>query len=341
MAEEVGRYEYPEEEHIELWYRCTERSCIVFLEFTDGWNEVVEVRHALRAAIEKNTNAVRVTRESSIPSANNGDKSRLNIPRDHLRFAVCEFKPYQPRFNSDFYTVEHEDLLLVKELKHNVAVVSLHGEQLVYKFMTSTCYQNSFETEVENYRKLAGAIGVPKLRAVVRKAGVIQGFLICYIEGPNLWAAIKNGNLGNEVILDITYRIIHLATELERRQFYHQDLKCSNIVRRQTDGELFFIDFDGGITPGMYRLTRLGFILSEGPAANDALFTLGRTLWELWAGDYPRQVVDGDRVENETARDIIRACEEGTVVSISDLRRRYCPKGDYIDHDTVSSSVGA
>ena len=54
----VGRYQYPQQERYELWYACRERSCIVYLEFPDGWNGDYEVRQAMKAAIEKRTHRV-------------------------------------------------------------------------------------------------------------------------------------------------------------------------------------------------------------------------------------------------------------------------------------------
>jgi serine/threonine protein kinase len=193
--------------------------------------------------------------------------------------------------------------------------------------MTSKCHQFTFETEVENYRKLTGVPGIPTLKAVVRKDGLIQGLLRSYIEGLDLWSTVENGELRDEaLLLDITYRIIHIASNLEQCKFYHEDLKCSNIVRRHTDGELYFIDFGGGLTEGMYREERVFSTSYNGPDASDALFTLGRTLWELWAAESPWKGAPLDRLENQIARNIIRDCEEGNVESIIHLSERYCPR---------------
>ena len=322
MLVQVGRYQYPREERYELWYRCPQRSCTVYIEFPEGWNHEYEVRHALNAAIENDTCAIRVTpKRHASPET---DKSQIRRPRDRLQFNTCEFKPYQPHFNSDYSAVDHDDLIDVKPLRHNVKLVSFRGELFIYKFMTLRCYQFTFETEVDNYRKLAGASGIPTLTAVVRKEGLIQGLLISYIEGPDLWSSVKNTEIPDDaLLLDITYRIIRIAANLERLKFYHEDLKCSNIVRRHTDGELYFIDFGGGLTEGMYREDRVSSTSYDGPEAIDALFTLGRTLWELWAADSPWKGAPLDRVRNETVRDIIRDCEQGNVESIVRLSERY------------------
>lgn len=321
--EQVGHYQYPGQERYELWYKCPKRSCTVYIEFLDGWDDEREVRKALNAAIEKDTCAISVTREHT-DSTNGVDPQ----PVTQLKFSVCEFKPYRPHFNSDFCAVDHDELIDLEQLKYNVTLVSFQGDKFVYKFMTQKGYQNTFETEAINYKKLilVGAAGVPVLRAVVRKAGLIQGLLVSYIEGSDLRSAVQNGDIQDELLLNITYRIIKLAADLERIQFYHEDLKCSNIVRRDADGELYFIDFGGGFTEGMYREERLNHIWFKGLDASDALFMLGRTIWELWVAESPSSGADGaplDRVRNEAARNIIRDCEEGNMESIVHLSKKF------------------
>jgi hypothetical protein len=152
----------------------------------------------------------------------------------------------------------------------------------------------------------------------------IAPFLL--IEGIDLWSAVYNAVMGSEeLLLDITFKVIRLAAHLERREFYHEDLKCTNIVQRHADGELFFIDFGGGLTRGMYRAERESLLLSQGPDATDALFTLGRTLWELWAADSSWEGGPLNRVQNDTVRHIIRDCEQGKVDSIVQLSEKYSP----------------
>jgi len=173
-----------------------------------------------------------------------------------------------------------------------------------------------------------GASGIPTLKAVVRKAGFPHwhGILISYIEGSDLWSAVlANENMCQwdaQDLLNITYRIISVAASLEQCNFYHEDLKCSNIIRR-SDGESFFIDLAGGLTEGMYRPERQSTIYETGPDAHDALFTLGRTIWELWAADSPFKGVCLARVPNETARNIIKDCEEGNLENIVCLSQKY------------------
>ena len=126
------------------------------------------------------------------------------------------------------------------------------------------------------------------------------------------------------MLLDITFKIIRLAADLERHKFYHEDLKCTNIIRRHADGEIFFIDLGGGLTRGMYREERESVIrYGDGPDATDALFTLGRTLWELWTADSPWKDVPLDLIKDETVRSIIMDCEQGNVESIHCLSEKF------------------
>jgi len=73
----------------------------------------------------------------------------------------------------------------------------------------------------------------------------------------------------------------------------------------------------------MYRHERKSVINSQGPNAADALFTLGRTIWELWTADSPWKGAPLDRVRNATVRDIIKDCENGSVESIMHLNEKY------------------
>jgi hypothetical protein len=59
------------------------------------------------------------------------------------------------------------------------------------------------------------------------------------------------------------------------------------------------------------------------PDAIGALFTLGRTIWELWAAAIPRDCFALDRVQNKRALAIIRDCEQGNVQTIDELKEKY------------------
>ena len=48
--------------------------------------------------------------------------------------------------------------------------------------MSQESYQVSFETEVENYRKLTGVPGIPQFTTVEWKKRFVQDLLMFYIE---------------------------------------------------------------------------------------------------------------------------------------------------------------
>ena len=317
FSEAEYRHPPPQQNRYVLWYRCRKRSCLVYLDFRHSWKSDREVRLALDEARKQKALGMIVTRKfpDSIECNNSAPL------KDRLIFSMCDFKPYEPHFNTDFPSVDYEDLIEVNELKPHIKVVSFDGEQYVYKLMRKNQFQNSFEDEVENYWKLPGVRGLPVLRAVVRKSDLIQGLLMSYIEGFDLCTAVADGLLNDESVrLDITVRIVQVAANLENHNFYHEDLKCSNIVRQQSTGDIYFIDLGGGQTEGMYREERRG-------EASDALFTLGRTLWELWVGDSPWKGAPLHRIRNETARKIIEDCEEGNVGTIAELNKKYFVRG--------------
>src|SRR5438876_226095 len=193
MVYEIGTYQYPGDKRADLWVRCPRRSCTVYLYFPEGRESDLELGVALKAAIEKDTCAIKVTRKC--PESALGDNPQYSRLRDRLVLVVCEFKSYIPHFNSDFVAVDHDELVDVKQLTDNIKVVSFRQQQFVYKFITPGRSQNSFETEVENYKKLADVPGIPHLTAVVRKEGLIQGLLMSYIEGLDLWSAVTSGVL--------------------------------------------------------------------------------------------------------------------------------------------------
>lgn len=132
-------------------------------------------------------------------------------------------------------------------------------------------------------------------------------------------------------LLDITARVVQVATNLENHNFYHEDLKCSNIVRQQSTGDIYFIDLGVGQTEGMYREEGRGY-------ASDALFTLGRALWELWVSDSPWKGAPLDQGRNETARKIIKDCEEENVGTIAELNKKHfgCVVDEIASVDGVS-----
>jgi serine/threonine protein kinase len=191
--------------------------------------------------------------------------------------------------------VHYSDLEVIKKVHEKVKIVRYQGEKYVYKYSYLAKHKNAFYRELRNYIKLSGMPGIPSFKAVVLNPLVppdYPGLLISYIEGRDLQKLNDYGQRDSR-LLDVTERVIRLAADLEDRGFYHQDIKCNNILRRRHDKEIFFIDFEQDVREGMYpaewdKWIRRNRIVS--PA--NALFALGKTIWELWVGSIPKRWSD-------------------------------------------------
>ena len=307
-SSELGRYHHPQALPLELWYRCPLRKCEVNLRFECWYQSSNEIVAGLKFAFENDANGVRITRLDHF---------------NQFQYSKMNGRPLQFAFNSDYHAVEYDDLTPVPggEITDNLHIVIYQNVQYVHKFMWRHSYQASFEKEVERYIRLKECDGVLQLKAVVKRNGVVQGLLIPYIEGEDLWAAAIKSELE---LLNITYRIIEIAAGLENVGFYHEDLKCQNIVRRHSDGALYFIDFAGGLTDGFYREESFNELADGNVNAKEGLYILGKTLQQLWTKEHPKA---GDQLAEqvpEPARSIIHDCVKHKVETIEKLRRKHC-----------------
>jgi hypothetical protein len=228
-----------------------------------------------------------------------------------------------------FPAVHYSDLKVIKKPHEKVKIVEYQGERYVYKYSYRSKHYNAFHCELRNYIKLAGMPGIPPLKAVVlnpRLPPDYPGLLISYIEGDDLQGLYEGWLLQQADLVDITERVVRLAADLEDRGFYHQDIKCNNILRRN-DGEIFFIDFEQDVREGMYpakwdKWIRRKRIVSP----RNALFALGRTIWEFWSRTMPngfdvqREMM---RVPDEFVRRIYYSCLYKEVGSIRALHDKY------------------
>lgn len=306
-----SRYQHPGGFPIELWYECSFRNCEVYMIFEYQYLYQGEIIRAMKYAIEQDVNGVRIMRSKH--------------PQDPLEtyISVCNAKPCQYRFNSDYRSVDYLDPTPIENgiITENIHRVAFEKADYIHKFMCWKSDQGSFEREVRNYIKLKGCDGVAALRAVVKREGVIQGLLIPYIDGDNLWDAVIESEAEP---LDITYRIIQIAAGLEKVGYYNEDLKCQNIVRRRSDNALFFIDFAGGLTDGFFRKASLHNLMTEKMDAKDGLFTLGKMLWQLWTKDHPAAENELPKNIPEPARSIIYdCCVESMFSNIDELQSDY------------------
>ena len=311
-VDELGHYQHPQGGPNEFWYNCAIRKSIVYLWFDATLIRRSDINAAMRYALDNGVDGVTV-RTITMPGG--GRK---------LEFATRAARPLEDgAFNADYKTVDFTDLTTIFSITHNVHVVMFQGAKYIHKSTFRGSSQSSFEKEFDHYVKYQRCQGLPSLAAVVKREGMIRGLLLSYIDGENLGAAaIKSESL----LLDITYRIIAIAAGLEEVGCYHYDLKCANIIRRRSDGAIYFIDFGPGATEGFFPEEAEDDIFFGRPNPPAGIYILGKTLWQLWtdaAGIPGKELPDSIP---EPAHSIIYDCCVGRKFnSIAELQKVSCP----------------
>lgn len=313
--DEVSSYHFPKgEDGAEFWYNCPVRNCVVYLSFDRSPLSPTDIADALKFAAENDLEAVRVNYFNP-----NQVRERENVWRPPEMIA-CSPTPLQDRaFNADYRIVDYDQLNFAHALTGNVHVVEFEGEKRIYKFMVRYSNQDTFEREFRNYIQVRECAGVAELVAVVRRQGRIRGLLLSFIDGQNLVDEIPS----QDHLQDITCQILTIAAGLERAGFYHTDLKCTNIVRRHSDGKVFFIDLGGGLTEGWYKPGSEFKMMHRTVEARDALYIIGKTLWELWTSDIPEGELP-DSIPEPARKIIFDCCVSEKYNNIDEARIEYC-----------------
>ena len=304
-----GVYEHPGGLPLEYWYECPIRGLIVNLIFVNcSPTSPYDHQSAMRYAYEHHTTGVKIWKRNGLRG---------------LQFEAFDGTPVRFGFNTDYQAVSYDELSCIDMIKDNISVVIFQNVKYVHKFMDRTSCQRSFETEVRRYQQLNGYDGVLELKAVVRRNDRVQGLLIPFIEGDELWNLVKGGQLTHE-LLHVTDRIIEIARNLEKAGVYHEDLKCENIIRRKSDGLLFFVDFGGGITKGFYREEASDDLLDGKIHPREALYILGKTLLQLWTAKHPQlsDQLSADDIP-VAVRSTIVNCIDGGVDTVDELFRKH------------------
>jgi len=296
----------------EFWYRCPHRNCIVYLRFDrqDGLN----LPAAMKWALDNDATGVAVTHVDSSHIIAMGYNP---LPP---KLTSVPFVPVQDRaFNAaDFRTIEFDALTVISSIARGVSLVEFDGHKYAYKFITQQDSQVMFEREFQSYLQIANCEGVPKLIAVVRRDGRIRGFLLTYIEGGNL----AEEEPPRDALPDITKQIIEITAGLEASGFYHTDLKGLNILRRAVDGRIFIIDFAGSGTEGWYKEGTLHKMWNNGATPKEAIYILGKTIWELWGRCVPEGEIP-ETVPTEIRELIENCCVREKYDSIDEIKREY------------------
>lgn len=320
ISDEISRYCHTGDVRAEYWYNCVVRGCTVYLVFTPAPKSRLSIKEALHFALDNDALGVEITWE-------NGDQNK-----DAQR-KVCPPRPLQEgAFRAEYRTIDYGQLTFVKELSINVHLVEYKGVKYAYKFIEFWGFQDDFEREFSNYVKIRGCEGVPELVAVVRKDGLIRGLLITYFEGQ----VLCEKPAPRHELPKIVDRIITIAESLEEVGFYHTELKGRKIIRRESDGQIFFIDFAPDFTPGFTNVwrdesTRLKCL--QGKAEGyDMLYILGKTIWELWIENYPIHHME---IIPEPFQSLVKdCCIKRPFNSIKELRCAY-PSADMLEIDAA------
>ena len=305
---ELSSYQHPQNGRIEFCYLCSVRHHEVHLIFNNPVHSQDDIRKAMRYALVNKLDGVEITRPERTPW--------------NMEFKTCVAKPFKiGAFNAEYRTIDVTQLTTIFSITHNIDVVTFEGNRFVHKYMWEGSRQWSFEREFKRYEQLKQCKGVPSLEAVVKREGMIRGLLISFIDGENL-ANIQFKS--KRELLEITYRIIKVAAGLEKVGYYNEDLKCQNIVRRRSDGAIYFIDFAGGLTDGFYPEESNSKLYTGEVSPKDGIYILGKTLWQLWTNDIPARELP-DSIP-EPARNIINDCCVNRIFgSIRELQDSYCP----------------
>lgn len=186
---------------------------------------------------------------------------------------------------AEYPCIERDQLQTVRPLTPNVDIVLFNGKKYVHKYMNVFSQPSSFECEIRNHQRVYGSRFVPELFNIVTCDRKNRGLLLEYIDGENL---SQISSVLNEMQLySMTASILDAITDFEMRGYYPQDLKCANIVSRNKDMSLFVVDLGTGFTEGMHLQEATRAFGGVSILPYQMVYTLGRTLWELWMDDIP------------------------------------------------------
>ena len=234
--------------------------------------------------------------------------------------------PMKPPFVAppDFPCIERERLQRVKRLTNSVEIVLYNGTHYAHKYMGYLSQPSSFESEIMRHRRVHGTRFVPTLFNVVTYEGKNRGLLTEFIDGENL--VELSGKFDQSQLYVITARILEAIADLEMRGYYPQDLKCANIVRRHSDEAIFVVDLGDGFSEGMHLREAMKVPVKGSILAKHMLYTLGRTLWELWLDDIPPEEETKEAPDDfpSLIRSLVdNCCLSGRFKTVTEVKEAY------------------
>lgn len=237
--------------------------------------------------------------------------------------------PMKPPFvaPSPIPRIASEELHMVKHLTRSVEIVQYNGMHYIHKYMNYLSQPSSFEYEILHHQRVCGTSFVPRLCNVVTSHGKNRGLLLEFIDGDNL--SELSGIVDRSTLYSITATILEAITDLEMRGYYPQDLKCANVVMRHSDKSLFVVDLGDGFSEGMHLQESVQAFGKGSIVAKHMLYTLGRTIWELWIDDVPPddETKEAPNTLPPLIRTIINDCCRGVrFKTISEAKEAYFEK---------------
>ena len=173
--------------------------------------------------------------------------------------------------------IEESSLRCILYLYENVQLT----DKGVFKFSGGIGSKLRFEREIEALMRFSNHPNVIDFISCVSRKGKVIGFLTKYE---------KKGSLRNFLLANLADKerwanqLVEVVKYLHSNGFTHGDIKTDNVVLGD-DGNIKLIDFAGGFSEG-YSPKRRKY-LSEN--AEDDMYSLGVTLWELFTGKDPRE----------------------------------------------------
>jgi serine/threonine protein kinase len=192
----------------------------------------------------------------------------------------------------------------------------------------------ALETEVRALHGLRGTVGVPELRALVRRDGQLRGFLLPYRPGVTLDRVLSGGRLPTGRALALSIAIADAVLGVADRGYVHRDVKPENLLCLD-DGGVLLIDFGlarprAETAPDRSLSGTLAYAAPEqitGGSVDSSsdLFSLGVVLYEVATGE-PLFSRDAGSISEFLAKRRIRLGEplvlEGVPPLLSGLVRR-------------------
>lgn len=289
------------------------------------WWRVKDTEDILYATFES-ANPNRQVREQAVLAAYSSTTKGVAVTRVGIN-EIAWVSPLESAFNAPAYipTVRRDELKVLRKIQRGVDVIEYKGSKYIHKYMTPSSTRLSFEVEIQNYERTSDSPFVPKLYNVVTQHGENRGLLIEFISSPVL-AEVQltksDKYLATKLILDA-------LTDLEKRGYYPQDLKCCNLLIDSENQKLDIIDLGCGLTPGMYRPEAENDILMGKMKSKDMLYTLGRTVWELWDDEYEYSTEQRVPIEGSlppVIENIVKECcseELDPTLRVVDVQEKY------------------